>query len=330
MSFQAEVLQVLIASPSDLKRERQALPDIIQTWNSLHAFDLKILLQPVMWERDTTPSLTGRPQAIINEQIVRDCDILIAAFWTRLGTSTGEADSGTVEEIQEFQKAGKPILIYFSSAPVRLESVDAEQYENLQMFRRKLQSEGLIETYDELAEFREKVLTHLTRTVRRFKAGGNLSMRVDEALVQMSQSSVQSIKQQWTLALNRFGAEWVNERESQPLSFDIGKDILYRFCETLLEFRTYFRGKVAAAFLTDIDLLIRRIQETLQLRNVADREMSYQGFWDFGDEVFDRVRQLGARIEGSSFAEQTAAGAVNGVPATFTYLGTAPKPLTDC
>ena len=38
-------------------------------------------------------------------------------FWTKLGTPTGVADSGTVEEIDQFVEANKPAMLYFSSRP---------------------------------------------------------------------------------------------------------------------------------------------------------------------------------------------------------------------
>jgi hypothetical protein len=43
-------------------------------------------------------------------------------FWTKLGTDTGVADSGTVEEIDQFVSAGKPALLYFSSRPINPEA----------------------------------------------------------------------------------------------------------------------------------------------------------------------------------------------------------------
>jgi len=49
----------------------------------------------------------GSPKAEVNLQIAKDCDILIGAFWTRIGTVAGFAESRTIEQIKEFQKAGK-------------------------------------------------------------------------------------------------------------------------------------------------------------------------------------------------------------------------------
>lgn len=108
-----------------------------------------------------------RPQALINRQVLRNCDLLVAIFWTRLGSPTGASASGTVEEIEEHLAAGKPAMIYFSAAPVRPDSVNEEQYRALKEFRAKCQSRGLIEEFESLSEFREKFARQLAHTILR-------------------------------------------------------------------------------------------------------------------------------------------------------------------
>ncbi len=109
-----------------------------------------------------------RPQAIINKQVLANCDLLVAVFWTRIGSPTGVAVSGTVEEIQEHLNAGKPAMIYFSSAPVRPDSVDEKQYAALKEFKQECYNKGLVESYDSLGEFRDKLSRQLTQTIIRF------------------------------------------------------------------------------------------------------------------------------------------------------------------
>src|SRR6266542_3337212 len=126
MSYRAKVVKVMIASPSDVGAERQVIRNVIQEWNNAHAEDKNIVLMPVGWESHSAPTLGGRPQAIINKQVLADCDLLIAVFWTKVGTPTGKAVSGTVEEIEEHVKAKKPAMIYFSAAPFPLDLVDMD------------------------------------------------------------------------------------------------------------------------------------------------------------------------------------------------------------
>jgi nucleoside 2-deoxyribosyltransferase len=166
MTFQATVVRVLIASPGDTGQARVLLRDVLQEWNSLHSEDSRVMLLPVMWERDATPEMGDRPQGIINRQLVDASDILVGIFWTRLGTPTSEAESGTAEEIERFIRAGKPVLIYFSQEPVIPNSIDAEQYERLNAFRESLKARGLFDGYTTQEELWRKASAALTRTIR--------------------------------------------------------------------------------------------------------------------------------------------------------------------
>jgi hypothetical protein len=161
MSYQATVYNVMIASPSDVQPERNIVRNVVHEWNAVNASTQKTVLLPVSWETHSTPSMGDRPQAIINKQILKDSDLLIAAFWTRLGTPTGAAASGTVEEIEEHVKANKPAMIYFSSAPVVPESLDRVQYEALKSFKAEYLKRGLCETYESTTEFQDKVRRQL-------------------------------------------------------------------------------------------------------------------------------------------------------------------------
>lgn len=108
MAFRSTTYSVMIASPSDVVQERRQIREVIHEWNSIHAAERGVVLLPVGWETHTAPAMGDRPQALINEQIVRECDLLIAVFWTKIGSPTGEEISGTVEEIKKHLDAGKP------------------------------------------------------------------------------------------------------------------------------------------------------------------------------------------------------------------------------
>jgi hypothetical protein len=167
LPYQATVYKVMIASPSDVVQERRVIREVIHEWNSIHAEDRGIVLMPIGWETHSSPSMGERAQEIINAQLLRDSDLLVAAFWTRLGSPTGKAPSGTVEEIKEHIAAGKPAMIYFSSAPVHPDSVDNEQYRALREFKAECRRRGLVEEYESISEFREKFARQLAQTVIR-------------------------------------------------------------------------------------------------------------------------------------------------------------------
>lgn len=165
MAYNAVVCNVMIASPGDVDKERHIARDVIWNWNYLHSERTKIVLIPVGWETHSAPAMGDRAQAIIDKQVLKGCDLLIGIFWTRLGTPTGQEVSGTVEEIKEHRRRGKPAMLYFSAAPVRLDSVEPEQYERLKAFKQQCEGAALIWAYDDPGEFRDLLTRHLIKTV---------------------------------------------------------------------------------------------------------------------------------------------------------------------
>lgn len=156
MSFDAKVFRVLIASPGDVGEERNVIPEIINEWNAVSAAQAKSILMPVKWESHSAPLLGNRPQAIINEQLVNDCDLLVGVFWTRIGTHTGVSVSGTAEEIEQFVAQNKPVMLYFSQSPVDPERIEIDQFTVLRTFKEKMRLKGLTESYSGIPDFRQK------------------------------------------------------------------------------------------------------------------------------------------------------------------------------
>jgi hypothetical protein len=172
MAYKATIFKVMIASPGDVEEERNVIREAIHEWNSIHSTARKIALLPVGWDTDSTPEMGDRPQAIINYQLPKDCDLLVAVFWTRIGTATTKAVSGTVEEIEEHIKDGKPAMIYFSNAPVEPDSIDPTQYAALKEFKRLCKEKGLIESYQSKVDFRSKFSRQLAAKINQDKFFG--------------------------------------------------------------------------------------------------------------------------------------------------------------
>ena len=161
MPYPANVVNIMIASPSDVAKERQLITMIIHDWNSIHAEDRRTVLMPIAWETHSTPEMGDRGQAIINRQVLDKCDLLVAVFWTRLGSPTRDSASGTVEEIRKHLAAHRPAMIYFSGAPVDPESIDPEQYKALKAFRKECENNGLIAKYDSMEDCANQFSRHL-------------------------------------------------------------------------------------------------------------------------------------------------------------------------
>lgn len=165
MAYLANVYRVMVASPGDLAEERNVIKEVIQDWNIINSSEKSIVLLPVGWETHSAPSMGKHPQEVINKQVLENSDLLIGVFWTRIGTPTGNYVSGTVEEIDRHIKSGKPAMLYFSTVPVRLDSIEHEQYEQLKRFKEECLSRGLVETFDSISELKDKLTRQLTITV---------------------------------------------------------------------------------------------------------------------------------------------------------------------
>jgi len=161
VSYTANTFNVMIASPGDVASERAIIRDVVYEWNAVHSGTRKIVLLPVGWETHSSPEMGAPAQQIINRQVLNKCDLLVGVFWTRLGTPTEKHLSGTVEEIEEHIASGKPAMLYFSSQPVAMDTVDLDQIQKLKAFKQSCQSRGLYEGYDSHGEFKEKFYRHL-------------------------------------------------------------------------------------------------------------------------------------------------------------------------
>ncbi len=165
MASEARVYQIMIASPSDVKQERDIIRKVIYEWNETNSSKEKVVLLPVGWETHGSPAVGDRAQAILNKEILEPCDLLIGVFWTRIGSSTGKAVSGTVEEINRHTDAGKPAMIYFSEKPAQLSKIDLEQYHRLKEYQKEIQGKALTESYDNTREFKDKFRRQLAHTI---------------------------------------------------------------------------------------------------------------------------------------------------------------------
>ena len=94
MPFAANVVSVLVASPSDVQVERDALRTAIWDFNDEHASALQVVLLPVLWETHARPELGTAPQTLLDQQIVDGADVVIGVFWTRAGSKLPDGTFG--------------------------------------------------------------------------------------------------------------------------------------------------------------------------------------------------------------------------------------------
>ncbi|BDU50942.1 DUF4062 domain-containing protein [Haliovirga abyssi] len=280
MSYECIVYKILIASPSDVSQEREELKNLIFNWNMINSTHYKIMFSPVMWEANVTPELGGRPQEIINEQIVNDCDILIGVFWTRLGTPTGVEESGTIEEINQFISSDKKTMIYFSNTPIVPSSIDSLQYEKLTNFKNYLYEQGVVDNFSSISEFKSKINNHLTLVAQ------NLSNTFENNIQTKFENNFDNnhyILKELKKNFNSFKIDWITEKDSGTYTIDDGKYILEQIQSEL----TYFLGKINIE-LPNKEELIKVITELKRIQNhqvYLGGSKSFNAFWVNGDKI---------------------------------------------
>lgn len=162
------VLRVFVASPRDVEEERDILEQVIRELNITWGRSRGIMLDLVRWETQAYPGISSDPQAVINEQMLDDYDIFVGILWTRLGTRTGRAESGTLEEFQRAYERFRAdpnairIMFYFRKTPLPPDEIDPEQLMRVNAFREQLGEEALYWTYSTLGDFEAFTRQHLS------------------------------------------------------------------------------------------------------------------------------------------------------------------------
>jgi len=181
----------MIGCPSDIEEEKKCFHKVIRDWNSANSQDRNIILLAKDWKVDAVPELKSNtePQAIVNDQLLKDADILVAVFWRRLGQKTKSAPSGTAEEIMRHVDAGKPTLVYFLDEPQATTGIDQEQFQQLKQFKENyVRTRGIHGTFKTPAEFRNTLSHDLASTVNKY-----VREHPEEFLIEPRQSIVQGV-----------------------------------------------------------------------------------------------------------------------------------------
>ncbi len=156
---------LLISCPGDVSKYVDVVRECIESFNITIGRLNSAEIVGQHWSTSSFSQSGDRPQEILNKQFVRDCDAVVAIFWTRFGTPTDKYGSGTEEEIEEMRLAGKQVFTYFVTESVDLNKVDLEQYKKVQDFKAKYEGEEKYGTYftvGNVEELRKLFSNHLT------------------------------------------------------------------------------------------------------------------------------------------------------------------------
>jgi tetratricopeptide (TPR) repeat protein len=169
---QYRVLRVVVASPGDVKTEREIVPRVIDEVNRNIAHKAGLHLELYRWETDTHPGFHPLgPQGGIDTKLkIEDCDLLVGIFWRRFGTPVSDAKSGTEHEFRIayntwLKNKTKPqIFVYFSQRAYTPKSKEeTDQWGLVLQFKKDFPKEGLWWDYKNKTEFETYLRNHLTQ-----------------------------------------------------------------------------------------------------------------------------------------------------------------------
>lgn len=169
MAYPALTLHLLISAPGDVPDDdRRVVREAIDAWNFTSGRWLvptPVTVIPVEWGVHAYSQMGVRPQEALNKQFVQESDMALAIFANRLGTPTGEADSGTVEEIDVMRRAGKPVSLVRNTSVAMSGGTDAaEQRLKLENYLAGVikDRQGLVVQYDQLHVLHRQIDLMLT------------------------------------------------------------------------------------------------------------------------------------------------------------------------
>ena len=154
---------LLISCPGDITNEISIINDVVSQFNTQFSDALGISIRTKHWRKNSYAQSGGKPQALLNEQFVKDCDAAVAILWTRFGTPTDEYGSGTEEEIEIMLSSGKQVFMYFSDKSLSPSQMNGESYKKVQAFRDKYKDRGIYFTYSTDEEFKTLFFAHLSQ-----------------------------------------------------------------------------------------------------------------------------------------------------------------------
>lgn len=159
--------EVLLSCPNDVYQTCYPIvKKVIDNFNQMYGLTLGIEIRPKHWSTDSYPQSGGKPQSLLNEQIVDNSDASIAIFWKKFGTPTDKYGSGTEEEIERLLAEKKQVFLYFLDKPVpisELTSDNLQEYERVKEFRSRYKDKGIYCVVSDENELQKMLTLHLPK-----------------------------------------------------------------------------------------------------------------------------------------------------------------------
>jgi len=295
-------IRVFIGSPDDVAEEREAAVQVIHEWNASHSLNQRTLIEPVRMETHAQAALGDHPQTIINGQLLDRCDFLIAIFWSRLGTPTVSAESGTVQEINDFieRKGPESVLLFFSKKSYP-NTVDTAELERLRKFKKEMQNKGLYLQFDDLGSFRESLRQQLELKMNDFSIP-------DGVLVSQSAASIVTLEPDGAGTRIDDFRSLRAKAQSSLYVMGIGMTL---FSSDVTLMRTLLKKSLSIRFLMiDPDVIVRSKTKRIRkdLGSVSITEKLFSAFFSrtgYASDIQTSLSRLKERVAEAATSEHT-------------------------
>lgn len=211
-----------ISSPSDVAAERNIVPRVVTELNNVYLQATGQILWPLMWET-MLGGIGEDVQAVINRQ-TPNYDIFVGIMWSRFGTPTLRAGSGTEEEFDRAfelhvsQKAQIDFMVFVKTAAFP-HSIDEGQLRGVRRFVDKLRARGILHhAFEDASEFEVLLRRHLLQYVASRTTRAPVAAHLSEI---QQKSPVFDGKPYRALAAN---IVQFSERLKQAVDFIVSKD----------------------------------------------------------------------------------------------------------
>ena len=165
MNRKPSLLKVSLCGPGDVTPEIEIAKRVVMAWNGANIVKTGYGLECQHWPTHSAPDAGTRAQQAINQQMLDASDLVIAIFWRRIGTPTGLAESGSVEEVQRAVARGVRVMVYFSDLEAPASAEDDDQLTRLQGFRTRVMANGLASKFSSRRKFEADLSRHLELAV---------------------------------------------------------------------------------------------------------------------------------------------------------------------
>lgn len=174
-------VRIFVASPSDMKAERDRVGKIVSRLNHSTARQLGLVLEFTDWSTYVRPSMADRPETVVLDQLGVDTwDVFIGLLWLKFGTPTGAEDSltrtpyasGTQEEFtlayRSWRSTKRPSIMMYrcERVPANLRDINPAQLQQVETFFSNFEADsstpGLYQTFREAEELEEHLHKHLS------------------------------------------------------------------------------------------------------------------------------------------------------------------------